>query len=62
VLVKKDWSVFNKKGIFIPAKNYECVINTGNTLPIAIKKIVYWPKETPIMQECIAALEKVGHI
>jgi hypothetical protein len=54
--------VFNKKGIFIPVKNYECVIDTGNSLPIAVKKILYGPKETPIMQECIAALEKVGHI
>jgi hypothetical protein len=62
VLVKKYWSVFNEKGIFIPVKNYKCVINTGNAPPIAVKKILYGPKETPIMRECIAALEKVGHI
>jgi hypothetical protein len=54
--------VFNIKDIFVPVQNYECVINTGNTPPIAIKKILYGPKETPIMRGCIAALEKVGHI
>jgi hypothetical protein len=54
--------VFNKKGIFILVKNYECVINTGNAPPIAVKKILYEPKEIPIMQKGIAALEKVGHI
>ncbi len=54
--------MFDEKGIFIPVKNYECVINTGNAPPIAVKKILYGPKETHIMWECIAALEKVGHI
>jgi hypothetical protein len=61
-LVKKYWSVFDKKGIYVPVKNYECVIDTGDSLPIAIKKILYGPHEIPIMRECIAALEKVGHI
>ncbi len=61
-LVKKYWSVFDEKGIFVPAQNYECVIDTGNAPPIVIKKILYGPKETPIMWGCIAALEKVGHI
>jgi hypothetical protein len=61
-LVKKYWSVFNKKGIFVPVQNYECVIDTGNAPPIAVRKILYGFKETPIMRGCIAALEKVGHI
>jgi hypothetical protein len=61
-LVKKYWSVFDKKGIFVLVKNYACVIDTGNALPIAIKKILYGPKETPIMWGCIAALERVGLI
>ncbi len=61
-LVKKYWSVFDKKGVYVPVKNYECVINTGDSPPIAIKKILYGPQEIPIMHECIAALEKVGHI
>ncbi len=61
-LVKKYWSVFGEKGIFVLVQNYECVINTGNALPVAVKKILYKPKETPIMWGCIAALEKVGHI
>ncbi len=55
-LVKKYWSVFNEKGIFVPVQNYECVIDNGNALPIAVKKILYGSKETPVMQGCIAAL------
>ncbi len=61
-LVIKYWSIFNKNGIFVPVKNYECVIDTGDSPPIAIKRIMYGPKETPIMRKAIAALEKVGHI
>ncbi len=40
-LVIKYWSVLNDKGVFIPVKNYECVIDTGDAPPIAIKKILY---------------------
>ncbi len=54
--------MFDKKGNFVPVQNYECVIDTGNALPIAVKKILYGPKKTPIMRGCIAALETVGHI
>ncbi len=61
-IVQKYWSVFNDKGIFILVKNYKCVIDTGDAKPIAIKKIIYGPKETPIMRDAIAALAKVGHI
>jgi hypothetical protein len=61
-LVKKYWPVFDKNGVFVPIKNYECVINTGDSPPIAIKQILYGPKETPIMQKAIAALKKVGQI
>jgi hypothetical protein len=61
-LVKKCWSVFDKKGVYVPLKHYECVISTGDSPPIAVKKILYGPREIPIMRECIAALEKVGHI
>jgi hypothetical protein len=43
-------------------KNYECVIDTGDAKPIAVKKILYGPKEIPIMRDAIAALAKVGHI
>ncbi len=46
----------------MPVRNHECVIDTGNALPIAVKKIQYRPKELPIMHKVIAALEKVGHI
>jgi hypothetical protein len=61
-LVKKYWSVFNERGVWVPVRNYECVIDTGNTHPIAVKKIQYGPKELPIMRKAITALEKVGHI
>jgi hypothetical protein len=61
-LVKKYWSVFDKNGVFVPVKNYECVIDTGDSPPIAVKRILYGPKETPIMRKAIAALEKVGQI
>jgi hypothetical protein len=40
-LVKKYWSVFNKKGVYVPVKNYECVIDTGDALPIAVKKTLW---------------------
>jgi hypothetical protein len=43
-LVKKNLSVSDKKGIFVPVKNYKCVIDTGNAPPIAIMKILYGPK------------------
>ncbi len=56
------WSVFNKKGVFLPVKHYECVINTGNTWPISVKKILYGECETVIMCCAIVALYKVGHI
>jgi hypothetical protein len=61
-LIQKYWSVFSKKGVFIPVKNYECVINTGSARPISVKKILYGERETIIMHKCIAALAKVGHI
>jgi hypothetical protein len=54
--------VFDKKGVFIPVKNYECMIDTGTARPIAVKKILYGMQELVIMRKCIAALAKVGHI
>ena len=46
----------------MPVKNYECVIDTGDAPPIAVKNISYGQKEIPIMRNAVAALEKVGHI
>jgi hypothetical protein len=60
--VNKYWSVFEDKGVFVPVKNYVCLIDSGNAPPIAIKKILYGPKETPIMRNVITALPKVGQI
>ncbi len=37
-LIHKYWSVFDKWGVFIPVKYYECVINTGTPQPITVKK------------------------
>ena len=39
-IIKKYWSVFNEKGVFVPVKNYECVIDTGTARPISVKKIL----------------------
>ncbi len=61
-LIQKYWSVFDNKGQFAPVKDYSCEIDTGTARPIAIKKIHYGPRETPIMRKCIAALAKLGHI
>jgi hypothetical protein len=61
-LIEKYWSVFNEKGVFIPVKHYKCVIDTGDSPPIAMKKKQYGPKEIPIMQKVIAALKKFGQI
>ncbi len=61
-LIRKYWSVFDGHGVWVPVKNYECVIDTGNAPPIAVKNIRYGPKEIPIMRKAIAGLEKVCHI
>ena len=61
-ILRRHWPVFDEKGVFVPVKHYECVIDTGNSRPIAVKKILYGERETVIMRKCIAALEKVGHI
>jgi hypothetical protein len=29
-LVKKYWSVFDKRGVWVPVRNYKCVIDTGD--------------------------------
>jgi len=54
--VKKYWSVFDDRGVWVPVKNYECVINTSNASPIAVKNIRYGPKEIPIMRKAITGL------
>ncbi len=46
----------------MPVKNYECIIDTGDASPIAVKNICCGPKEIPIMRKAIAVLEQVGHI
>jgi hypothetical protein len=61
-LIKKYWSMFNEHRVWVTVRNYKCVIDTGNTHPIAVKKIQYGPKEILIMRKAIMALEKVGHI
>ena len=61
-ILRRHWSVFDEKGVFVPVKHYECVIDTGNSRPIAVKKILYGKRKTVIMCKCIAALEKVNHI
>jgi hypothetical protein len=61
-IIRRHWSVFDKKGVFVPVKHYECVLDTRNSRLIAVKKILYGKQETVIMRKCIAVLAKVGHI
>jgi hypothetical protein len=61
-IICDHWSVFDEKGVFVPVKNYKCVIDTGSARPIAVKNILYGKLEIKYMQKCIAALAKVGHI
>jgi hypothetical protein len=61
-LLQKYWSVFDKKGLFVPVKDYQCSINTGSARPICVKKINYGPRKIPIMKRCISLLEKLDHI
>jgi hypothetical protein len=61
-LIKRYWVVLDKRRVWVPVKNYKCVINTGDAPPIAVKKIYYGPKEILIMRRAIAALEATGHI
>jgi hypothetical protein len=39
-LICEFWLVFDKRGVFITVKNYECVIDTGTARPIIVKKIL----------------------
>jgi hypothetical protein len=61
-IIREHWLVFDKKGVFVLVKNYEFVIDTRTAWPIAVKKILYGKHKTEIMQKCIVALAKVGHI
>ena len=61
-LIRKYWSVFSKKGLFVPVKIYEGVIDTRSAQPISVKKILYSECETIIVCMCIVALAKVRHI
>jgi hypothetical protein len=47
MLVKKNWSVFNDKGVFVPVKIYKCVIDNGDAMPIAVKKFSMGPRRLP---------------
>ena len=61
-LIKKYWTIFDERGLFVPVRDYECVIDTGSARPITVSNINYGPRETPIMNKCIAALLKLDHI
>ncbi len=49
-LIKRYWTVLDERGTFTPIRSYECVINTGTTAPISIKKINYGTREMPIRE------------
>jgi hypothetical protein len=38
-IICENWSVFDGKGVFVPVRNYECVIDTRSARPIPVKKI-----------------------
>jgi hypothetical protein len=45
-LIKHYWIIFDERGTFTPVHGYHCVIDAGNAKLIAVKKIMYSPKET----------------
>jgi hypothetical protein len=49
-LIKRYWTILDTHGTFTPVRFYQCVIDTGNHKPIAVKKIMYGPQETVIMR------------
>ena len=55
-LVKEFWCVFDKNGLLVPVKDYECVIDTGNHPPIACRNPRYGHHEIPLMKEAIDKL------
>ena len=61
-LVKEFWCVFDKKGLLVPVKDYECVIDTGNHPPIACRNPNYGHHEIPIMKEAIGKLLELNQI
>jgi hypothetical protein len=60
--VKEFWDVFNEAGVRIPVQGYEMVIDTGNYIPIAVRKPHYGMHESPIMQKTIDKLLELGFI
>jgi hypothetical protein len=54
-VIRHHWSVFDKKGAFVPIKHKDCVIDSGNSRPIAVRKILYGKRKTVIMHHCINA-------
>ena len=42
-LIEEFWCVFIGTGLFLPVKDYEYVIDTGSSAPIAVKKHQIWP-------------------
>jgi hypothetical protein len=59
-MIWKYWAVFNNHGVFVPVKNYECKINTGDSPPITVKKNLYGAKELPLMHKAVAGFEKLA--
>jgi len=52
-IIRKYWSVFDEKGVFIPVKHYGCVIDTGTARPISVRKILYGECKNIIMCKCM---------
>ena len=60
--MKKYWSIFDDKGLHVPVKDYECIIDTGNHSPVVAWKINYGPREIPIMEKAIGQLLELRQI
>jgi hypothetical protein len=59
-MIRNYWAVFDDRGVFVPVKNYECVIDSGDSPPIAIRKIQYSAKELPIMCTAVTGFKKLA--
>jgi hypothetical protein len=59
-IIQDYWSVLDEKGVFVPVKNYECLIDTGSTRPIAVKNIIYGKLEINTCVNALKLLPRLG--
>lgn len=59
-LILKYWAIFDNTSLFLPVKDYECVIDMDFAALISL--LNFGPCQLPIMYKTIDALEKLGHM